>query len=256
MLAVKRLEEIAKILQKNGSVDAYFLREHLRVTSKTVRKDLDKLEAIGLLERVYGGAILKNACNGAFPAPCRKEKNLDRKEQIGQYALKYIEDGEIFIFDGGSTIQQMAKHLGDSNITMITNDLRVAGEVLDKEKVMLHIIGGKYSRENGACSLLGRDAERGFEKYHAKRLFLGTTAIDFDRGLMVLLLEEAEMKKAMISSAQEVICLADYSKFHKSAFVSFCSFDDIDILITDDRITEEDKKFLEAKGIKVEIAAL
>ena len=70
---------------------------------------------------------------------------------------------------------------------------------------------------------------------------------------MVLDEEEAEMKKAMIESAKEVICLADYSKFHKLAFTSFASLQEIDRLITDNRIGQEDREFLQEQGIKLEI---
>jgi len=99
---------------------------------------------------------------------------------------------------------------------------------------------------------LGRDAERTLSGYNANKLFLATSAFDFNQGLTVLSEEEAEIKKVMINSAKEIICLADYSKFHKTALVSFTPLTTIDRLITDNRISETDLKYLKDKGIKVE----
>lgn len=112
--------------------------------------------------------------------------------------------------------------IGDKRITVVVNDLIIAGELMYKENVTLYVIGGKLRRE-GAYTLLGRDAERGFEKYQVRKLFLATSALDFEKGLMVLSSDEAEVKRVMIDSAREIICLADYSKFHSQAFVSFCA---------------------------------
>ena len=71
---------------------------------------------------------------------------------------------------------------------------------------------------------------------------------------MVLSEDEAEIKKAMIAAAKQVICLVDYSKFHQSALASFASLKDLQVLITDDRISEEDRSHLKHLGIKLEIA--
>ncbi|HBF36309.1 MAG TPA: DeoR/GlpR transcriptional regulator, partial [Firmicutes bacterium] len=137
-------------------------------------------------------------------------------------------------------------------IIVITNDLAIAGEFLNKEQVELYVTGGKLRRE-GVYSLLGRDAERTVQKYNANKLFLGTSAVDFRQGLMVFSAEEAELKKAMIASSKEVICLADYSKFHQLALTSFATLDDIDILITDQRIPEADRSFLKKSKLKLDI---
>lgn len=252
MLFVKRLEEITKILERDGSVDIVTLSNIFKVSGKTIRQDLAKLEEMGLLERVHGGAVLKQNGNGIFPIQKRKQLNLSEKERIGAAALKYIAENDTVILDGGSTNLQLAKRLGEQKIIVITDDLIIAGELLNKDQVTLYVTGGKLRRE-GAYTLLGRDAEKTIEKYHANKLFLATSALDFNQGLTVLSAEEAEIKKAMLRSANQVICLVDYSKFHKLAFASFATLSDIDLLITDDRIPNEDRAYLNNMGIKLEV---
>lgn len=252
MFSIKRLEEIVKTLERDGSVDVNALCETFKVTGKTIRQDLTKLEEMGFIERFHGGAILKQNGTSIFPIKQRKQRNLEEKKRIGAAAQKYINERDIVIIDGGSTNLEIAKGLGDKPIIAITNDLIIAGELINKENVTLYVTGGKLRRE-GAFTLLGRDAEKMVQKYNANKLFLGTSALDFEQGLTVFSVEEAELKRAMIVSVKQVVCLADYSKFHQLAFTSFATLDDIDVLITDDRITAEDQGFLRKKKIQLEV---
>jgi DeoR family fructose operon transcriptional repressor len=252
MFSVKRLEEIVKKLEKDGSVEVNDLCKIFTVTGKTIRQDLAKLEEMSILERFHGGAILKQNGTSIFPIKQRKQHNLEEKKRIATAAQKYIVERDIIIIDGGSTNLEIAKGMGDKQVIVITNDLIIAGELLNKDNITLYVTGGKLRRE-GIFTLLGRDAEKMIQKYNANKLFLGTSALDFKQGLTVFSAEEVEVKRAMINSAREVICLADYSKFHQLAFASFASLDDIDVLITDNRITIEDQAFLQKKKIKLEI---
>lgn len=252
MLAIKRLEIISQLLSENGSVDATKLSERFSVTPKTIRKDLDKLENMGLLDRVHGGAVLKRTGNSVFPIEQRKLQNLSEKQRIGAAALEYVQEGDSVIIDGGTTTLELARLLGDKKILAITGDLKIAFELMNKTNVDLFITGGRLRRE-GAYTLLGRDTERILEKYKAKKVFLGTTALDMETGLSVLSSDEAEVKKAMLAAAQEVVCLVDYSKFHHVAFAPFCPMERINILITDSRIPPEEQELLQRRGIRVKI---
>lgn len=252
MLAVKRLEVISQLLSEHGSVDAAKLSERFGVTPKTIRKDLDKLEGMGLLDRVHGGAVLRRSGNNVFPIEQRKRQNLSEKQRIGAAALDYVQEGDSIIVDGGTTTMELARLLGDKKILAITDDLKIALELMNKPNVDLFVTGGRLRRE-GAYTLLGRDAERVLEKYKAKKVFLGTTALDLATGLSVLNSEEAEIKRAMVEAAQEVICLVDYSKFHHVAFAPFCPIEKIHILITDSRIPPEEREALQQRGIEVQV---
>lgn len=253
MIPYQRLEEILKYLEKHGSGDVSLLSELFNVTGKTIRQDLNKMEKMGLVTRVRGGAVLRKSENGIFPIEGRKKENLLEKDRIARAALDYIEEDDVLILDGGSTTLPLARLLGSERVIVLTNDLAIANELRDKEAVTLYLTGGKLRRES-VYTLLGRDAEASVRKYHAHKLFLATSALDIQQGLTVFSEEEAEIKKAMITASKQVICLADYSKFHKSAFVPFAAMEDLDVIITDERISEEDRRLLETKGTRVIVA--
>lgn len=256
MNSARRLEKIAQILAAQGSVEVQELAKRFNVTGKTIRLDLDKLAKMGMIERVHGGAVLKQPHSDLFQIRTRRKTNVREKQAIAQTALQYIEEDDIIIIDGGSTTQPLSRLLGDKRITLLTNDLLIAGEVLEKEKVTLYVTGGKLSdhRREGVYTLLGRDAETMLQKYKVNKLFLAATALNFKQGLMVYSEDVAAAKKAMIQAAEEIICLVDYSKFHQQAFLTFARLEEIDVLITDDRIPDQDIEYLESRGIKVEVA--
>jgi DeoR family fructose operon transcriptional repressor len=254
MLLAKRLEEITKILERDKSVDVNTLSEKLGVTGKTIRQDLDKLEEMDLIERVHGGAILKRGSNSIFPIIERKQTNLEEKKSIAEIASSYIEEGDIIYLDSGTTTLPIAELLGDKRITVVTNDPFIVHELLYKDNITLYVIGGKLRREEGAYTLVGHTAIKDISLYNIQKYFLATSAIDLKQGLMIFSSEEAEIKKAVIGVSKQVICVCDYTKFHKMAIFTICSIDDIDVLISDNRIPEEDRLEITRKGIELRVA--
>lgn len=253
MMKVKRLEEITKLLESQGSVEVSSLSKLLNVTEKTVRQDLAHLEQISIATRVHGGAVTNAKGSEIFPLLERKKSNMREKEMIAERARELIDDGDAIILDAGTTTQQLAKIL-DKWVTVITNDPVIMNELKDKENIALLLTGGILKRGRGSSALVGQDALRTLNSYHANKYFMGVSSIDFEKGLMIFNTDEPEIKRAMIQASKEVICLADYSKFHKSALVSFAQLDELDYVITNDAITPEDVQFLNSKGIQVIIA--
>ncbi len=252
-MLVRRMQEISDKLEKYGSVDVKTLSKELGVSEKTIRQDLIKMEKMGILERVHGGAVLKVNSNSIFPIKERRQKHTEEKNRIAEAAEKYVEDGDIIILDTGTTTLALAKLIKNKKIIVITNDPLIVNEFLDSDNITLYITGGRLKRD-GTLTMIGPDAERMLKQYNANKLFLGTSSISFDQGLMTFSSAEAEVKRIMCRSAQEIICLADYTKFNKTAFVTFAGINELHTIITDSRITEEDKELLIRLGIRVDIA--
>ena len=176
---------------------------------------------MGMVERVHGGAVLKQPHTDLFQIRSRRPDETTREKQaISQRALEYIEEDDIIIIDGGSTTQPLSRLLGDKRITLLTNDLLIAGEVLEKENVTLYVTGGRLGdhRREGVYTLLGRDAEALLQKYKVNKLFLAATSLSFKQGLMVLFRRCGCCQEGNAAGGRKVICLIDYSKFHQQAF--------------------------------------
>ena len=248
-MRMKRLEIITSTLESQGTVEVAQMSALLNVTPKTIRQDLIELEKMGVAVRVHGGATLKNGFSDIYPVPSRKQKHMEEKQQIAIRALSLIEDDDIIILDSGTTTLELAK-LIDRQVIVITNDPTICHVLLHNEKVTLFSTGGRLRREFG-FTYAGSDAIRMLSNYHAHKCFIGTSAFDSERGLMVFSSEEGEVKRAIMKASVQKICLLDYSKFHKTAFSTFASPSELDIIITDNRIPQQDIDHLASINIKV-----
>lgn len=247
-----RISSIVEKLEKRGNVQVRDLAEQFGVTEKTIRHDLVKMEKMGLLKRVHGGAvsIIKQA-EDAYSNSARTV-SLQSKEVIARMAHQFFSQfgstGEVFFIDAGTTNYEFARLLTNSSAIIITNDLLIASK-LSTSSVSLHLTGGKLFN-NVNKYLIGIDAINMINKHHASICFIGASSISLENGLMTLNNEDMEVKRAMISNSAKVVCLADHSKFDKKSFVKFADVEEIDIIITD-KISESLLHQFEEKGIQV-----
>ncbi len=252
-MKAKRLEEITKFLGSNGSAEVSQLSALLQVTEKTIRQDLVSLEQMGILERVHGGARIKNNINDIYPFPKRRrDQNLQAKRSIAETALSFIEDGDILILDSGSTTLELAKIL-DKKVSVITNDPIISYILISRENVLLFCTGGELRREGG-LAYTGTSVIRALDKHHATKCFLAATAFDINHGAMVFSSQEAEIKRAYIEASNKVFLMIDHSKFNQSALYTFASSSDIQDIITDTQISGADIEKLKKNHINVHIA--
>ncbi|MDQ0255940.1 DeoR/GlpR family transcriptional regulator of sugar metabolism [Evansella vedderi] len=243
MLSVERYEAILEELDKMKIVKVSELSKYLGVTEKTIRVDLETLEKRGLLSRIHGGAVLPEQGSRIFPIDERQSMRGEEKLQIAREAFKLIEPGETILLDGGSTIRALASFLGEFPVTVITNDLKIASELLNKEKVQLMVLGG--SRIGTSSSLYGAEASEMLKRIRVNRLFFGTTGVSLEHGLTVLNSIHADWKRQIINCADHVSLLADSSKFEKVALIQFATIHEVDEIITDKNIPEDIKVKLE-----------
>lgn len=252
MLA-RRLEYITKVLEEKGSVEVSELSKICGVTEKTIRQDLIKLEQLQIATRVHGGAMLRKEGNEIFPVYSRKTRYAEKKHGIAKLALGLIDEGDTIFLDSGTTTLELARML-DKQVIVITNDPYIAHELLEHNNITLYVTGGRLNRERGSYTYVGQDALRTIKNYTANKCFLGGSALDFERGVMIFSTDEAEVKRSMLKNSLTTICLIDYSKFHKIAFTSYAQLNEINKIVTDSSIPCEDVNFLVNKGIDVLIA--
>lgn len=250
MIRIKRIEKISELLEKNGTVEVSALSEMFDVTGKTIREDLSFLEEMSIAVRVHGGAIRNDKPGNLLPLMMRKKGYLKEKERISVAANELIEENDVLFLDAGTTTQQLAKIL-DKHITVITNDPIIIIELKDRNYINLYATGGYVKCSLNSPVFIGNDAVNMIKNYNVNKYIMGVSSINFEKGLMLYSTDEIDVKKAMIEVSDEIICLADYSKFHTTGLVSFAQLDIIDYLITDSSIPEQDIQTLKNLGIQV-----
>jgi DeoR family transcriptional regulator, ulaG and ulaABCDEF operon transcriptional repressor len=258
MHAAQRDAEITRLLNSQGFVSFKQLCDRLEASSATIRRDLERLDSEGLIERVRGGARLKN---GAKPTPAdrlvgapfeeNRFRHAEQKAAIGRAAAKLCARGEAVIIDGGTTTFQMCAHLEGLNLQVLTNSLHIVGELLPQPGARVSVPGGAVFREQNI--ILSPFEDDGIARYHASKLFMGAAALG-SRGLMQadVVLIQAEQK--LMDKADQLVVLADSSKFRAQAPFLVCALGEIDVVVTDAGVREPELELLRAHEIDVIIA--
>ena len=231
MFSDERKMKILDLLNDSLSITVSDLAHSFDVSESTIRRDLQDLEVQGYLKRTHGGAV---ALEVASFEPTFQEKAVyfpEEKSGIAQAAISLIRPGDTLLLDSGTTTLQIARQLPDNDITVITNSLSIARELSSLKHIHLLVLGGEFRTNTEA--LVGPLTELILAQLNVDKLFLGANGIDNVRGITTPNAVEAATKQAMITSAREVILVADRSKLDKVNLYKICDLSAIDAFITD-----------------------
>ncbi len=253
LLSESRRRRILEWLQEEGSARVRDLALAFQVSEPTVRQDLERLEAEGVITREHGGAYLNTLPSQVGALTLHHTENMDKKRKIGAYAARLVEDGETLILDAGSTTTEIATHLkARMNLTIITNSLNIALILGAEPSFAVHMPGGQFKAPT--LSLSGDKSVEYFRNIYAGKLFLATAGVALDAGLTYPSFADLQLKEAMIKAASHVYLVADSTKINKSSFTRLGALDVVNSFITDDGISDSDAKAFENRGVEVLIA--
>jgi DeoR family L-fucose operon activator len=249
MLVAERLQKIVKLVNESGSIRVSELSELCEVTEETIRRDLDKLEDEGKLLRSHGGAVSVKESQPETPFRERETMNAEQKRRIAEEAIRHIEPRDRIVLDASSTAWYMAQILPDIPLTVVTNSIKVALELSSKEKIQVISTGGHLTR--GSLSYVGPLAERSLDFYHVEKTFISGKGLHLQKGVSESSESQALIKQKMISIADEVYLLADYSKFGQQSFALVSRWEQIHHLITDGKADAEAVNQLRERSVDV-----
>lgn len=231
MLPEQRKRRTVELVREHGGHSVEELAAELDVSKATVRRDLGELEDEGLVERSHGGAVPATAIGHEQSYRQREVQNLDAKIAIGERAVGEIHEGDVVLFDSGTTTVQVAEHAtGATSFVAVTNSPLLALE-LSAQSVEVDLTGG--SLREPTRSLVGPAAEQFLEQRHFDLAFLGTNGVDGDGTLTTPDASEARMKSLLIERAERVVLVADATKYCERNFVEFGTCEAVDLLVSD-----------------------
>lgn len=246
MNTTDRKQYILAALQEKGLVDIQTLADELEVSSMTIRRDLKVLAANGSVRLERGLAVLSDGALREYDPTFNHGANLEQKRRIARYCAGLVDEGDSVFLDAGTTVAQIARLLKKApNISILTNSLLAASALQDLRNSHLIMCPGEYRVMSRAfLGPLMDDFIRGFQ---IDTLFLSTEGIS-DAGVSVVDVQDGHTKQALIASARKVICVADSSKFGKELFYGVAPIEKIDLIVTDEGVTDEDRWLVEEKG--------
>lgn len=254
LMTRERQEKIIQLLDQKGRLTVVEICDFFDISEATARRDLATLATQNLIRRVHGGAMKKQViATIETPILQRQNDHADAKQRIGEATARLISDNETLLLIGGTTGLAVARELRHhSNLTIITDSLLIADELLDHRSHSIIMLGGAIDPDERAVR--GTLSRMILQHLQVDKAIIGTKAISTERGLSVETPEEAELWRAYISIAHHVIVATDASKFNQSALVQAVSLDAIHTIVTDDSLDESAMEQLQDKGLYVVIA--
>jgi DeoR family transcriptional regulator of aga operon len=254
----KRAKEILHLLLSHGKASVEELTAALGTSPASIRRDLIRLETRGLVNRTLGGAML--AGNGGpvyepfrFDASfqVREDRFAAEKQRIARAAAALVQENETVGLSAGTTTTLVARQLlHRKNVSIITNAVNIGMELSSSTRLHTTLTGGSL-RWAGAFSLVGPTAIDSLAVTVMDRLFLSATGVDAEHGATLIQPDEASVFRAMARQARQVIVVADSSKLGLVSPAVVCPAQKIDLLITDNGISEEAAEAFAASNVKI-----
>jgi len=238
-------------IREHGSVQVDQLSNHLRVTPQTIRRDLNQLYEQQLLQRVHGGAVVKdNVENLGYGA--RKILMAEEKSDIAQRVAELLPDNSSLFINIGTTTERVAEYLFQrKGMLVITNNMNVASMLWPAPGLEVMITGGSIRRADGG--IVGSSAEEFIDNFKVDYAIIGCSAIDNDGDFFDFDLREVRVTRTIIQHARSVILVTDSMKFDRRAPIRIGNLAAIETLVTDDGIPAEMIELCRQHDVDLEI---
>lgn len=246
----ERRQEILRQVNQHGRVSVIELSRQFGVSEVTIRSDLQALAERNLIVRTHGGAV--PAMRGLYDLSLasRRQRQVQEKSRIGGAGAALVADGDAIFLDSSSTALAIAAHLKDRrHLTIITNGLAVAQEMLDAPGVTVVMVGGTLRRDT--ASLIGADGLDMLRKYNIQKGFFGAHGISLPEGLTDVSADEAEVKRPLVSACRRVIAVLDATKWGQVGLASFAHLEQIHTVITDCHAPPDLVEHIRSLGVEV-----
>ncbi|QGJ68450.1 HTH-type transcriptional repressor GlcR [Planctomycetales bacterium 10988] len=251
MLAEERRNQLLSYVRRQGFASPQQLAELLHVSESTIRRDLEHLEETGSTKRTHGGVYYVGPTSKISQFEGHLPRHLQRKQTIANVAKNLVQEGDTVLFDGGSTTYEVAQLLVGRPLQVVTNSLPVANLFASDPHTDLVLVGGYVYPKTGVA--LGPHAKAMLKEIRVRKTIMSASGITeqglFNRNYLLV-----ETERAMIEAAEEVIIVADSSKFGHQNLAYLTALNNVDWMVVDNHLSEEWRKKIRSAGIELIIA--
>lgn len=247
--------EILERLKNEPLARVKDLASTLEVSEATIRRDLDELEAQGIVRRMHGGVILEGQNSSEISFEQRETLYAEEKKRIAKAAASLIQDNEVVFIDGGTTTPFIIPHLaGTSGVTIITCGLNIAHSLCSYDNIATIVVGGEL--HNGSQSITGLLADKLFDLYNIRcdRAFITCSGISSAHGVTNRILDRIPLKRKAIAASREKVVLGDSSKVGVTTMGLIAPLTEFQYVVTGGTAPEKELELIKNMGINVLIS--
>ncbi|PLT32705.1 DeoR/GlpR family DNA-binding transcription regulator [Bacillus sp. V5-8f] len=248
----ERKRVIVDILDRDERVRITELTNLLGVSGETIRRDLNRMDKEHLLKKVHGGAVKQRERYLEPPFEKKLMVNADGKRRICKAAAGMVEDGDIIMISHGTTTSYMVPYLAQKkHITVVTSSIHILIMCLEGFEGKVIFSGGEMGRDQKLTA--GPIAEKVMMHIKANKAFIAPGGISKNNGLTDYDLYGASLSRKMMERADEVIILADHSKFGKTTFAHISPLLESTTLVTDTILSSEWRTIIDLLDMNIVI---
>jgi DeoR family transcriptional regulator, fructose operon transcriptional repressor len=252
MFAAERLAKIREIILEYKHVDVATLSSILSVSEATIRRDLEKLETDGFLKKTHGGAVVNEEIIPEVQLSYIEDPFMEEKRQIGIIAAQMVNNNDVIFLGSGNTCFQIAKNLKErKELTIVTNNVNIVWELANQSNINLILVGGNTEISGSSISLVGQFTKKMLESLFVHKAFFTVNGINLSHGYTVNSAEQAEIYNILLRNADDVIVVADYTKFDKRALTQVGAIHMVHKIITNAQVGMDYKKYFFENNIQV-----
>ncbi len=248
-----RQQEILDYIRNHGEVQVEPLSEAFSVTPQTIRRDLNLLCNMRLLQRVHGGAIAHDGVSN-LGYEARRRLLVEEKSAIGQRTAALIPDDSSLFVNIGTTTEQVARHLVNHvGMLVITNNINVVNTLIHSETIEVMTTGGVVRREDGG--IVGDATVDFIHQFRVDYAVIGASALEEDGSILDYDPQEVRVAQAIIDNARSVILVADAMKFERNAPVRIGNIAQVGYFVTDKEPPEQFCKLCKESDVELVITS-
>jgi DeoR/GlpR family transcriptional regulator of sugar metabolism len=236
----ERRDIIMEMLLVEDSVGVRDLAERFSVSTMTIHRDLDALEAIGVLRKVRGGATAQPTALYESSLGFRLAQMPEAKREIAAAAAERVRPGASVALDDSTTTLAILPFLAEiGHLTIVTYFASVIEEVtrLAPDTLELIVVGGRYSHKYHSFG--GVLAEQQLMDLSVDHSFISVSSVNVERGTFHQELDQAALKRTLVRIARDSSLLVDSTKFASSALHRVVELSEFDAIYVDDGLSPD-----------------
>ena len=248
----ERQNQILNWVQQEDALLVEDMVTRFKVSSQTIRKDINQLAERHLVRRTHGGIAPVSSMEN-LPFDHRQFLNSEAKTAIAQQVSEFIPDGASVFLGIGTTVEYVAKALVfHRHLQVFTNNLTVAAILGNHPHIRVRVLAGKLRHQHH--DLVGEDTLSGLRQYYFDYGILGCGGVDETQGILDFDPEEAAVSRVLVEQSRHSILVADQHKWGRKAMARVHPFSAIQYFFSD-LLSEEQATLLAAKGVKVQLCS-
>lgn len=253
MLAEARRKILLDLIARQGSASLDELAKTLGVSESTVRRDLEALDQTGAIKRTHGGAVYPGELRGMPALDDRETAQAAEKRAIGRVAAAQVDDGDTVLLDGGTTTLEVARALLGRPVQVVTNSLPIAQLIASNPTNDLILIGGYVYPRTGVA--MGPLSIATMKDLRVRKTIMGAGGV-VGEGVFNSNSLLVETERQMMECGQEVVLVADHTKFGRLSLTRLCGLAEIDTVVSDSNLNQEYRSLIAAAGARLSLAEI